>query len=229
MNKNIFSELFVSGIPGYVFAVLIPLLFLIFMLNDKKSKYILSFFSWGVFSVLIAFIINEWFMNSPTQLERATSDVAPIVEETLKALPLLLFLRNKTYRGNLIIYCAMAAGIGFSIQETLFYFSNLSTHTGLSDLFPLIIRTLTTCLMHGMSTSVIGFGITITAKINRIRIPMVLGLLALASTIHSLFNILISTRLAIIALSMPAILYLLGLSLLSSGNDTDTQTKSDLV
>jgi hypothetical protein len=52
---------------------------------------------------------------------------------------------------------------------------------------------------------------------------MVLGLLALSATIHSLFNILINTRLAIIALIMPAILYFLGLALLSDGEADESE------
>lgn len=113
----------------------------------------------------------------------------------------------------------MASGIGFSVQETLFYFTSFTSSPDIASLFPLIIRTVTTCLMHGMTTAIIGFGITITANFRNIRVPMILGLLALSSTIHSLFNILISTRLAIISLVMPAILYFVGLALLSDSND----------
>lgn len=70
--------------------------------------------------------------------------------------------------------------------------------------------------MHGMTTAIIGFGLTIALNLRAIRVPMVLGLLALASVIHSLYNILIDTRLAILALIMPAALYLTGLALSSA-------------
>lgn len=222
MHKDVLAELFNSNIPGFVFSMLIPLLFLIFMIKDKHSKYILSYFCWGLCSVLLAFVLNEWFSVAPEQSGRVSSDVAPIIEETLKALPLLLLFKKKSYNNNnLIIYCAMASGIGFSVQETLFYFTSFASSPDIASLFPLLVRTVTTCLMHGMTTAVIGFGITITADYKNIRVPMVLGLLALSATIHSIYNVLINTKLAIIALVLPALLYFIGLALLSDQNETD--------
>jgi RsiW-degrading membrane proteinase PrsW (M82 family) len=103
-------------------------------------------------------------------------------------------LRKGTDGKNLIIYCAMASGIGFSVQETLYYFSTLTLITGVTEFIPLFMRIVTTCLMHGMSTAVIGFGIVLTSQFKSIRIPMILGLFALSATIHSLFNILLTTR-----------------------------------
>ncbi len=222
--SGILTKLLGSNIPGFVFSMLIPLLFLIFMLKDKQSKTILSYFCWGLFSVIFAFILNEWIAQGAGQPERITGNVAPVVEEALKALPLLLFFKNRKFKPNLVIYCAMASGVGFSVQETLYYFTSFTSSPDAASLLPLIVRTVTTCLMHGMSTAVLGFGITVTVRLKAVRIPMVLGLLALSATIHSLFNILINTRLAIVALLMPAILYFLGLALLSESESDSVET-----
>jgi RsiW-degrading membrane proteinase PrsW (M82 family) len=204
MLADIINEMLVSNIPGFLFSVLIPLIFLIIMVKDKSSKYLMGFFCYGIFSVVFAFILNQWFSNYPGQINRVSSDIAPIVEETVKALPLLLFFRKSNFNDNLIIYCAMACGIGFSIHETLFYFTSFVSLPGLFSLFPLIVRTTTTSLMHGMSTAIIGFGVKITKDKEIIKLPMILGLIAISATIHSLYNILIGTRLAIFALLMPA-------------------------
>lgn len=226
MNE-ILIELFASDTPVFVFSMLIPLLFLIFMLKNKESKYILSFFCWGLLSVILAFILNKTFTNNSAQyeFERITDDVAPIVEETLKALPLFLFLNRKDTNKNLLIYCAMASGIGFSIQETLYYFNYLTTSVGISTLLPILLRTVTTCLMHGMSTAILGYGLTVTYKYKTIRIPLMLGLIALSATIHSLYNVLIGTHLAVIALLMPAVLYFFGLVLLSENESVDDKVE----
>lgn len=219
MFAEIINELLGSNIPGFLFSMLIPLLFLIVMVKDRSSKYLLGYFCYGIIAVVFAFILNEWFSNYPGQINRVSSDIAPIVEETVKALPLLIFLRKKQLNDNLVIYCAMASGIGFSVQETLFYFTSFVSLPSLVSLFPLIMRTITTCLMHGMSTAVIGFGVRITRDNRIVRLPMILGLLALSATIHSLYNILIGTRLAIIALLVPAALYFIGLALLSEDGE----------
>ncbi|NLI13972.1 MAG: PrsW family intramembrane metalloprotease [Peptococcaceae bacterium] len=223
MLNDILSGLFSSDIPGFTFSMLIPLLFLSAMIKNQRSRHIILYFCWGLFAVVFAYILNEWFSGDTSLSAGLTSDIAPIVEETLTALPLLLFFRRRDGDDpNLIIYCAMASGIGFSVQETLYYFTSFTADPGLFSLFPLLVRTATTCLMHGMSTAVIGFGIVITSRYKGIRIPMILGLLSLAATIHSLYNILIGTRLAIIALLMPAVLYFTGLALLS-GDDEEPE------
>lgn len=220
MLNEIFSSLLSSDIPGFTFSILIPLLFLSAMIKNRRSRQIILYFCWGLFAVIFAYILNEWFSSDLNLSVGLTSDIAPIIEESLKALPLLLFFRCRDDGDpNLIIYCAMASGIGFSVQETLYYFTSFSAVSGLSALFPLLVRTVTTCLMHGMSTAVIGFGFVITARFKGIRIPMLLGLLSLAATIHSLYNILIGTRLAIVALLMPAVLFFAGLALLFDDGD----------
>lgn len=227
MLSNVISSLSTSNIPGFIFSMLIPLLFLIIMIKDKQAKYILSFFCWGICSVILAYIINTSFSLDPNQSQRLTTGIAPIVEETLKALPLLIFFIKRPLNGKLVIYCAMSSGIGFSIQETLFYFTSFSSTTDVSKLFVVITRTITTCLMHGMTTAIFGFGIVKLVNEKRVRIPIALGLLSLSATIHSIFNTLINTRLAIFALIMPAILYFLGLMLLSTDEETDGGEDAD--
>jgi RsiW-degrading membrane proteinase PrsW (M82 family) len=216
LKSALLQKLFESNVPDFVLATIIPVLFLIFMIKDRQSRYILSFFCWGVLSVLFAFIFNELALNEGDQSARLGTSIAPIIEETLKALPvILLFARNKVADKRIVIYCAMASGIGFSIQETLFYLQALTMNSGLSSIVPVVIRTLTTCLMHGMATAVIGFSIIMTAGFKDVRASMIMGMLALAATIHSLFNLMIGTRLAVMAMVMPAALYFAGLALAS--------------
>lgn len=217
--SKVITQLFDTNIPVYIAAAVIPVLFLLFVVKERKARYILAFFCWGIFSVALAFIVNTWFGLHTGQPGRVSTSVAPIVEETLKALPLLLFLGKKQvekFDRNLVLYCAFAAGIGFSVVETIYYFSTTSVAgSGAGHLFPIIMRTVTTCLMHGMATAILGFGIAVTIGYKMVRAPMLLGLLALAATLHSLFNILLDTRLAIVALLLPLVLYVLGLLLLS--------------
>ncbi|HBC32487.1 MAG TPA: hypothetical protein DC024_14730, partial [Clostridiales bacterium] len=79
MLADIINEMLVSNIPGFLFSVLIPLIFLIIMVKDKSSKYLMGFFCYGIFSVVFAFILNQWFSNYPGQINRVSSDIAPIV------------------------------------------------------------------------------------------------------------------------------------------------------
>ena len=176
------------------------------------------YFCWGTFAGLLSYNINN-FISSPEQAGRAVTAIAPIVEEICKGLPVLLFLRRKRFPKitETIVYCAMACGVGFSIQESIYYFSVSSGAAG--DIVTLIIRTLTTALMHGMTTAMIGIGLLTLQKHRHILLPVVFSLLALSASVHALFNLLLPTNLAVIAMLMPIGLFFAGLVLISGFKD----------
>ena len=134
----------------------------------------------------------------------------------LATLPLLIFLiKRKTGAAHmLIVYCAFASGIGFSIQESVYYFSQSSGAAG--DIVTLAVRTLTTALMHGMSTAVVGAGLMLLQKQRNILLPVIASLFALGTVIHALFNLLLPTNLAVVSVLMPVVLYFAGLAFLRS-------------
>ena len=196
---------------GGCIATIIPLLFVWAMINDRNSKNIILFFCWGIFAGLLAYIVNSFFASTPGQADRVTTTIAPIVEEVCKGLPLLLFLQAKRHQhvNERIVYYAMASGIGFSIEESIYYF--YTSVGNLNDVILLVIRTLTTSLMHGMSTAIIGVGLLILHKQRHILMPVTFGLFALSTCIHALFNLLLPTELAMLAMLMPIGLYFAGL------------------
>jgi RsiW-degrading membrane proteinase PrsW (M82 family) len=90
----------------------------------------------------------------------------------------------------------------------MFYFAMSAREV--SDLFELIFRTLTTALMHGMVTAAFGIGLMVTQKQRTTRIPVIFGLLAFCASLHALFNLLLQTNLAVIAVIMPVIMFFAG-------------------
>lgn len=184
-------------------AITIPLLFVAFMIGDERSKRIILYFCWGTFAAALAYNINNSLGFAWVDSAYESLLVAPIIEEICKALPVLLFLNRKKYPEltKTIIFCAMAVGIGFSIQESMYYFATSSRE--IIDVAFLVARTLTTSLMHGMTTAIIGIGILITNNHKFVKILSAFGLLAVAIGIHSLYNYLLQTNLAIIAMLMP--------------------------
>jgi len=211
---------------GSCIATIIPLLFVYIVIKDVNSRYILLCFCWGSLVGVLAYIGNSYFVSDIGQIG-ATTNVAPIIEEILKALPLLFFLRKKSYPITLlIVYCALASGVGFSIQETIFYFSMSAGMIG--DVVALIVRTLTTSLMHGMSTAIFGIGLLMLQNQRYILLPVIFGLLAISESIHSLFNLLLPTRFSFIAMIIPIVLYLMGLIMIGNLSDkTEVKENSD--
>jgi len=188
-------------------AMVIPLLFVAFILDDKRSRQIILYFCWGIFAGVLAFNLNNLLSGIPGELERMTLSIAPMIEEICKGLPLLLFLDKKKYPQitKLIVFCAMASGVGFSIQESMYYFEMSSREA--MDIWLLVVRTLTTSLMHGMTTATFGIGLLVTQKERALRMPIIFGLFALCASIHALFNLLLQTRFALIAMIMPVLMF----------------------
>ncbi|MCL2013415.1 MAG: PrsW family intramembrane metalloprotease [Oscillospiraceae bacterium] len=205
-----------TQILGICTAIIIPLIFVAVMIKDRNSRRIILYFCWGTFVGFLSYLGNNYFADSPEQAERITTSVAPIVEEFFKALPLLLFLRKKTHPqiGENIIYCALASGIGFSIEESIYYFSASAGMAG--DVAVLVVRTMTTALMHGMATAIFGTGLALLQKQRHILLPVLFGLLALSTAIHALFNLLLPTNAAVVAVLMPVGLYFAGLIFLAN-------------
>jgi len=191
-------------------AMFIPLLFTAFLLDNKSGRRIILYFCWGVFAGVLAFNLNNYFGSEPGQSERMILSVAPMIEELCKGLPILLFLNKKKYPQitKLIIFCAMASGVGFSIQESMYYFA--VSPREISDIATLTVRALTTALMHGMTTAAFGIGLMLLHKHKQMLAPLVFGLFALSASIHALYNLLLQTYLAVIALIMPLAMFAVG-------------------
>jgi len=73
--------------------------------------------------------------------------------------------------------------------------------------------------MHGMSTAVLGIGLLILQKQRHILLPSVFSLFALSACIHALFNLLLPTHLAAVAMLMPIGLYFAGLIFMKNEGD----------
>lgn len=188
-------------------AITIPLLFVVVMIDNYVSRRIILYFCWGLFAGMAAFSINNFLGDSVSQAERMTLSIAPMIEEICKGLPVLLFLNSKKYPKvtKLIIFCALASGIGFSVQESLYYFS-VSTQE-FTDIIMLLIRTLTTSLMHGITTALFGVGLLLLNKQKQIIMPLIFGLFAFCASIHALYNLLLQTNFAAFAMMTPIILF----------------------
>lgn len=138
---------------------------------------------------LISFLINDGKHLEKLQL----SISAPVVEETMKGIFLLLMIQNKKFDNitDGIVYGG-AIGLGFGMTENFMYFvaSSDSTQTWI---LVVIVRTLFSAVMHCVATGTLGAFLayakykTRTSKI----VLSIAGLIA-AIVIHSAWNTFIS-------------------------------------
>jgi RsiW-degrading membrane proteinase PrsW (M82 family) len=146
-------------------AVGVPVLFLVLIYTldlyaSRTFRLVVLCFGWGaVGAVSLAYLINT-AVGLPLARQLSARPAlflviafAPVVEEILKALVLLTVARRSefTYFGDGAIY-GFASGIGFSIVENFQY---MSQHPAV--MIPLLlVRTFSTCLVHGTATGLVG-------------------------------------------------------------------------
>jgi len=197
---------------------IIPLIFLIIVLKGE-NRLMMVFFSWGLIAFVMSLSVNNMIVKhfgfSTSQLAVTW---APVLEELFKALPLVYFLRKSTPTNQPVIYFAMAAGIGFSIQENFLYLLHHPGGNG-SPLFYIVIRSITTCLMHGIATAIIGYGISLIRRIKMMTLPLLFGLFSLSVTLHALFNLYINSALKPLGLILPIMIYIVGVLVVMPGDD----------
>lgn len=134
----------------------------------------------------VSFSINQFLRNTFVDPRLLRRFVAPAVEETLKAIPVLLLLRFRRI-GFLIdaAICGFAVGAGFALTENVYYLAELSSHQ--PSLW--VVRGFGTAMMHGGTTAIVAM----TAKVlsDRKESDAILfaipGILA-GFLLHSLFN-----------------------------------------
>ena len=125
----------------------VPLLLLMTML-DNKSRLLLGFVLCGMVLAVCAYEINSLVCYS-LQLSGPELSItaAPVIEEILKALPVLFFAVLVSDERKQILQLAMAVGIGFAILENAFL---LLTYVDEVDIGWAIARGISTSLSHGI-------------------------------------------------------------------------------
>lgn len=184
--------------------MVVPLLLLMTLLN-KQSRLLLGFVLCGMVLAVCAYEINTFvcyfFALSGPEL---SIKAAPIIEEILKAIPVLFFAILISDEKKLVLQLAMAVGIGFAILENAFL---LITYADIVNIGWAIIRGVSTSLSHGICTLIVGCGIIFVRKQKKLFYTGTFALLASAMTLHAMFNLLIQSPYDYVALALPIIIY----------------------
>lgn len=159
-----------ASLIAYGIAIAIPILaiYLIYALDlfgTGKIGTVAICMAWGAtFAFGLAYLINTGAVNiliSNGQMSRSAAidliitRIAPVVEEILKSLILVYFIRSPRFRYFVdgAVY-GFGVGIGFSVVENLFYLANAN-----ADLTLAISRVLSTSLMHATASAMVGISL----------------------------------------------------------------------
>lgn len=138
--------------------------------NRNSWLTVMYAFSWGaVAAIFLTLLLNYVFGARIEALRPAAVStdlygsviVAPVIEETTKALGLLplLFARKWEEEDGLVL--GAASGLGFAATENLLYeWNELLAGTIISWMVLALLRSLTSTLLHASATSMSGWGLS---------------------------------------------------------------------
>ena len=168
----------------------LPLVLLMLLL--RHSRPVFACFCWGMVAFLLVVIISPFLyslLKIGEKVEFQAVIVGPPLEEFLKAIPIWIavIVAQRSFVPFFHIL-GMATGIGFAIEENLNYL--IAFHeTEEGSTYLMVVRSLSTCLMHGVASGIAGFFLTIGKREKAWQIPIfaIVGW-TLASAYHALFN-----------------------------------------
>lgn len=165
-----------------------PLLVAMFAMG--KEYYRIFFFCFAGMGVcLLSAYINSFFVHFyNADLFNATSQIAPVVEEIMKLLPLLFYLLIFEPKSEKIRAAVLIVAVSFATFENICY---LIQH-GAADLSFLLIRGFGTGAMHIVCGAIVGFGLVYVWQHAWLRAAGTPSLLCAAITFHAIYNLLIA-------------------------------------
>ncbi|MEO7753607.1 MAG: PrsW family intramembrane metalloprotease [Terracoccus sp.] len=182
--------------------VVVPVYLWLDRYEAEPVRYQLFAFLWGALVAVVgAFFLNTYGLgllldatwNDP--METGAVYLAPVVEETLKGLGvLLIFLfRRREFDGVVdgIVYGGIV-GAGFAFSENVLYLGQAATDSGAEGLTgTFIVRCLMGPFAHPLFTSLTGIGIGIAVSVRRpaLRLAAIVVGWLCAMLLHGLWNL----------------------------------------
>lgn len=154
--------------------------------NRKNYLFIVLGF---VCCVISAYLNTFFSVLYNAQDTTAVLEISPVIEETVKLLPLLfgliVFELQPKEGGNIIFNIA----VGFATFENVCYL----LENGTGNLFYLFVRGFSSGAMHITCAFIIGYGLKVFRRPAALRAAGIFGLLCVAITFHATFNMLMKT------------------------------------
>ncbi len=167
----------------------------------------------GMSACLVSAYINL-FITQLYQVDVVTAslEIAPLVEEIMKLLPIIFYLIIFEPKHKQIAFAVLMTAVGFALLENICYL----VEYGADNLRFMIMRGFGTGAMHIVCGAVMAYGLLFTWSRTWLRAVGTLGVLCIAVTYHAEYNLLMSAGSweRLIGLLMPMSTILLAIVLL---------------
>lgn len=166
----------------------IPLILSLFFTQGNARRFVLNFLIGMVACLLGAYISGFLDVVTGNEVEETAIFISPVVEETVKFLPLLFYFYMFSPTDKELFNAAVGLGVGFSMFENVC--SMISVGTG--SLVFLLIRGLAVGVMHIVSIMALILGLVIAKKFKALQISSMIGALSVSMLFHGMYNLLVS-------------------------------------
>lgn len=165
-----------------------PLLVAAFCMGRKYLRFFLLAFA-GMGACLVSAYVNTFFAALyGAAAFNATVEIAPVVEEVIKLLPLLFYLLVFEPEPEKIRPAVFTVAAGFATFENICY---LIQH-GAENLSFLLIRGFGTGAMHIVCGAILAYGLMYVWRQGWLKVAGTCGLLGTAVIFHGIYNLLIA-------------------------------------
>ena len=155
----------------------------------RRSRPALLFCLAGMGACLLSAYLNTFFAQlCRADAVNAATQVAPVVEEIMKLLPLLFYLAVFEPEAERFRLAAIVTAASFATFENVCYL----TQNGAGQFTYLLIRGFGTGAMHVVCGSVYGSALRPVWTDRALRASCILGLLCVAIIYHAIYNLLVS-------------------------------------
>ena len=165
-----------------------PLLIAALCMGKRQTKFFLFCLA-GMGACLLSAYINTFFaaLYGADNLA-ATAEIAPVVEEVMKLLPLLFYLLVFEPKAEQIRITAVMVALSVATVDNLGYL----IQNGAGHFSVIFFRGIGTGAMHGICGAIVGGGLAYVWQRTWLKIAGTCGLLGAAITLHAIYNLLIA-------------------------------------
>lgn len=165
-----------------------PLLLASLYMGKKYYSFFLFCIA-GMGACVLSAYINTFFARFyGSDYMNAITQIAPVVEEVMKLLPLVFYLLIFEPKSEKINIAILIIATSFATFENVCYL----IENGAAQISFILIRGFGTGAMHILCGIIIGYGLVYVWQYNWLKIPGTFGLLGAAITFHAIYNLLIA-------------------------------------
>ena len=140
-----------------------------------------------------------------TKKTKAATTITPIIEEILKAIPIIFYALFISNNKQSILEVSMAIGIGFALLENVW---SIVTYIDNVTILWAFIRGFGSALMHGVCCLVIGNGLIYIKTQKKLLYTGIFAILSVSITYHAIYNSLVQSANPYSGIVLPILTYI---------------------